>query len=62
MTNEFYNTHLLGTVKNLDSVSQFVRVVRANDLSIPVVGVVNVPLEVSGHQMDALLLVRRNLS
>ena len=55
MTNEFYNTHLLGKVKNLDSVSQFVRVVRANDLSIPVVGVVNVPLEVSGHQMDALL-------
>ena len=30
----------------------------ANDLSIPVVGVVNVPSEVSGHQMDALLLVR----
>ena len=43
MTNEFYNTHLVGKVKNLDSVSQFVRVVRANDLSIPVVRVVNVP-------------------
>ena len=62
MTNEIYSTHLVSNVKNLDSVSQFVRVVGANDLSIPVVGVVDVPLEVSGHQMDALLLIRGGTS
>ena len=40
MTNAFYNTHLVGKIKNVDFLSQFVREVRANGLTIPVVGVV----------------------
>ena len=55
---EFFSDRLEERIDNFDLVGQFVNVVGANELAIPVIGVIDVPITVGNHTIDGSLLVR----
>ena len=55
----FYSDQLVKKTCDLDFAGQFINVVGANDLEIPIVGVLSVPITICGHTIDACLLVKQ---
>ena len=59
ISDKFYFEQLESKTGGMDAEGRFVTVVGANDLSIPIVGVLDVPLEVCGRSVQACLLVKQ---
>ena len=59
VTYQYYFDHLREKLNNFNPDGKYIRVVGANNLSIPVIGVIEVPVTVGGQTVTATLLVRQ---
>ena len=59
VTYQYYFDHLREKLNNFNPDGKYIRVVGANNLSIPVIGVIEVPVTIGGQTVTATLLVRQ---